>query len=208
AVNVVFGQLVELLALHQAVIVKALGGSQFQLLAFAIARDGELHGITNVMHVDGVLVISAHVFANLDGTVGRYLVAVHFQQYVVVLQYAPGGSVLEDLGDQNAAVVRRNGEGFAHRGAFQALAAKAKVGNAVMNAIGRVCKHVLDHSGRNEIALILRTAAKVCLHDHADDLAVDNHRAAAVAGIDGRIDLARQQKAAVVRIVRSEEHTS
>ena len=69
------------------------------------------------------------------------------------------------------------------------MVADGEIDVAVVFSILHILEKTLHHRHGNHVADILRDISRIALEGHANDLAILHHRSAAVAGIDGGVDL-------------------
>ena len=147
--------------------------------------------------LDHVLVVHAQVAQAHHALVVDGRVA-DLREHVPFLERVVGGVAL-GLVDDDAFHGFIQLQERSQRRVFQRLVVVEHGGFAVVFAVGDVREEKLDLLGGNDVADVLR-AARELAEGEADHLVADDRRTAAVAGVDGAIDLdAQPLRGSVVR---------
>ena len=158
-------------------------------LRFPVAQDAEgdllpvelpLH---DFRHLDRLPV-------EIDPAVAGDRMTVDGEHDIPLAEEPVGGSHLMDIGDQHPAVlVDRQPVRPACRRTEERLEGDREIRVAGVASLGDVLEEASDHRRRDHESDILGDLARVSLEGHPDHLAILQDGAAAVAGIDRRIDL-------------------
>src|SRR5262249_43741520 len=150
-------------------------------LAARAALDVELDAIADVAVPEHDVVaraVAAHV---LHGAVVRDLQAVDRGDHVARLEHAVGAATVIDVQHAHAALVLAQAELAAQQRIFEVLRRDAERGDLGPLALVDAVEERADDRRRHHLADVVD--AGQLLERDADDLAVAEHRAAAVAGV-------------------------
>ena len=147
-----------------------------------VVRELALHRLG---HLDALAV-------HLDETVAGHRQSVHGEDHVADLEFAVARPAGHHVADENPVVVILQPERMPLVTVLEVEGGDGHVDVFVVVPIGDVPEEVLQHRGGDHVADVLGDIPAVALESHADDLVVLQHRAAAVAGVDGRVDLTGQ----------------
>ena len=102
------------------------------------------------------------------------------------------GTAAINASHQHAEVIVFQAERLAGRRVEECLVAERQIHVAVVMAVLDILEEPFDDGRRDHVADVLGDISAISLEGHADDFAILHDRAAAVAGVDRRIDLDRQ----------------
>ena len=148
-----------------------------------------LSGVTLELPFDDLGHLDAFA-VDLDEPVAGHAVVVEREDHVADLEHAVAGAPGYDGADEHAGVVVLQAQRGAFRRVLQAERRDGQIDVFVVVPVADVLEEMLQHRRGDHVADVLRHVAAVTLERDADHLAVLQHRAAGVAGVDRRVDLA------------------
>ena len=124
-----------------------------------------------------------------NGAITRHGVSVDFQNHIPWFDDAIGGAAAVDAADLDSGVLVLQAERASGGGVEEVAVGQGQIDIVVVAAVFHILQKTVDDRSRDHVADILGDIAAVALEGDSDDLAVLHHGTAAVAGIDGCIDL-------------------
>ena len=165
-----------------------VGGGQGdrQVDRVALTPDGKIDCIAPLLTLEQlgeehVIAVECDVAVVGDG------VAVDFEQHIAYLQMAHGIAEGVDIVERHAGGILGQRQALAQGTVACGQEERAQLGVAVVGAVGDIGQEVFDHRQGNRIANVVGPGQS--LEGEANDALLEKDGAAAVAGVDGRIDL-------------------
>ncbi len=165
-----------------------VGEREFLFDLFAISDEFEGQGISfefafgDFGHLDAITV-------EFDGSVGCDGDFVDGEDDVAGFEGFIGGAAGHDAGDEESGILSGDIEGFAEGGVEGVDGGDAEVHVAVVGTVLDVFEEAFYDGGGDHVSDVLGDVAAEALEGDADDFAVLEDGAAAIAGVDGGIDL-------------------
>ena len=158
-------------------------------------KPGTVHTGQDVVEGDALAVAEGYGAVVADG------VAVDLEDHVVLLEELRGVGQRPDLADQHPGLRGLHAEELAHLQVLHRLAADSERGKPLVRppVPPDVLEEVLDDRHRDDEPDVLRAVER--LERDPNHLVVHDRRAPAVARVDGRVDLNREERRGTVHVL-------